>query len=154
MIPEHVRWRTRIAVVSCIDRRVRSPPKGGFSRSEVRQENLNIRGEPIMLQLPLVPAYALTVHKTQALSIKHLVLGCVGLSFTRVWCAARQSVKESAAEGWSCKRDGDIVCYLRCRGGGRERERVHRDRSGGMLRTGPCVRADQPGDRSGNPTKT
>ena len=31
----------------------------------VRQENLNIRGEPIMLQLPLIPCYALTVHKTQ-----------------------------------------------------------------------------------------
>ena len=30
--------------------------------------------------LRLVPAYALTVHKTQALSIKHLVLGCVALS--------------------------------------------------------------------------
>ena len=33
-----------------------------------RQENLNVRGEPIMLQIPLVPSYALTVHKTQALS--------------------------------------------------------------------------------------
>ena len=32
----------------------------------VRQENLNFAGQPIMLQLPLVPAYALTVHKTQA----------------------------------------------------------------------------------------
>ena len=42
----------------------------------VRQENLNARGNPIMLQLPLVPAYALTVHKTQSLSIKHQVLGC------------------------------------------------------------------------------
>ena len=41
------------------------------------QEMLNIRGEPIMLQLCAVPAYALTVHKTQALSIKHLVLGCL-----------------------------------------------------------------------------
>ena len=30
--------------------------------------------------LRLVPAYALTVHKTQALSIKHLVLGCVALN--------------------------------------------------------------------------
>ena len=45
---------------------------------QVREENLNIRGAPIMLQLPLVPAYALTIHKTQALSIKHLVLGCAG----------------------------------------------------------------------------
>ena len=30
-----------------------------------RQENLSIRGEPIMLQLCVVPAYALTIHKTQ-----------------------------------------------------------------------------------------
>ena len=31
----------------------------------VRQENLNFAGQSIMLQLPLVPAYALTVHKTE-----------------------------------------------------------------------------------------
>ena len=31
----------------------------------VRQENLQVRGEPIMLQLCVVPAYALTIHKTQ-----------------------------------------------------------------------------------------
>ena len=42
-----------------------------------RQENLAVRGEPIMLQLCIVPAYALTVHKTQALSVKHLVTGCL-----------------------------------------------------------------------------
>ena len=30
-----------------------------------RQENLAVKGEPIMLQLCVVPAYALTVHKTQ-----------------------------------------------------------------------------------------
>ena len=32
----------------------------------VRQENLKIAGEPLMLQLPLSPSYALTVHKVQA----------------------------------------------------------------------------------------
>ena len=42
-----------------------------------RQEPLNIRGEPILQQLCVVPAYALTVHKVQALSIKHRVLGCL-----------------------------------------------------------------------------
>ena len=30
-----------------------------------RQENLAVKGEAIMLQLPCVPAYALTVDKTQ-----------------------------------------------------------------------------------------
>ena len=43
-----------------------------------RQETLSlVQGQPCMLQLPVVPSYALTVHKTQALSIKHLVLGCL-----------------------------------------------------------------------------
>ena len=42
----------------------------------VRQENLNFAGQPIMLQLPLVPAYALTVHKTQVV---------VWLCVCRVW---------------------------------------------------------------------
>ena len=34
-------------------------------------------GQPVLAQLPLMPAYALTVHKTQALSIKHIVRGCI-----------------------------------------------------------------------------
>ena len=42
-----------------------------------RQETLAVRGEPVLLQLPLNPCYALTIHKTQALSIAHLVLGCL-----------------------------------------------------------------------------
>ena len=42
-----------------------------------RAEGLKARGEPVMLQLSLVPAYALTIHKTQALSIKHVVCGCL-----------------------------------------------------------------------------
>ena len=44
---------------------------------EPRAEGLKARGEPVMLQLSLVPAYALTIHKTQALSIKHVVCGCL-----------------------------------------------------------------------------
>ena len=42
-----------------------------------RQESLAIRGDVILLQMPLTPSYGLTIHKVQALSIKHLVLGCV-----------------------------------------------------------------------------
>ena len=34
-----------------------------------RQENLAVRGEPIMLQLCVVPACGLTVHRTQAMCI-------------------------------------------------------------------------------------
>ena len=44
----------------------------------VRQETLSsILGQPALLQLPVVPSYALTVHKTQALSIRHIVRGCL-----------------------------------------------------------------------------
>ena len=75
-------------------------PDIDFMDCVVRQENLAIRGEPIMLQLSLVPAYALTVHKTQALSIKHLVLGCVALSFIRALLHAillRETLKSGGA---------------------------------------------------------
>ena len=44
----------------------------------VRQETLiTMPGQPVLVQLPLIPASALTVHKTQALSIKHIVRGCI-----------------------------------------------------------------------------
>ena len=67
---------------------VRFAKEGSINKSELfpdidtmditaRRETLKIRGEPQMIQLPLVPAYALTVHKTQALSIKHRVNGCL-----------------------------------------------------------------------------
>ena len=43
-----------------------------------RQETLaSVPGQPSLLQLPIVPAYALTVHKTQALSMKGVVRGCL-----------------------------------------------------------------------------
>ena len=43
-----------------------------------RQETLTAcQGQPVLVQVPLVPSYALTVHKTQALSIKHIVRGCL-----------------------------------------------------------------------------
>jgi len=45
---------------------------------QARQETLTkCQGQPVLVQLPLVPSYALTVHKTQALSIKHAVRGCL-----------------------------------------------------------------------------
>jgi hypothetical protein len=56
-----------------------------------RQESLALRGDPILLQLPVVPSYALTVHKVQALSIKHEVVGCLegvfaqGQVYVLVW---------------------------------------------------------------------
>ena len=51
----------------------------------VRQETLTMMpGQPVLVQLPLIPAYALTVHKTQALSIKHIVRGCIEGVFAQV----------------------------------------------------------------------
>ena len=44
---------------------------------QVRPETLRSRDEPVILQLPLVPCYALTIHKTQSLSVKHIVRGCL-----------------------------------------------------------------------------
>ena len=44
-------------------------PEVDFIDVEARQENLAVKGEPIMLQLPIVPAYSLTIHKTQAVVI-------------------------------------------------------------------------------------
>ena len=71
----------RFVKESSVQKRGQLLPEIDTMDIQVRQENLNIRGAPIMLQLPLVPAYALTVHKTQALNIRHLVVGCASLSY-------------------------------------------------------------------------
>ena len=43
-----------------------------------RQETLaSVADHSVFLQIPLVPCYALTIHKTQALSIRHIVRGCL-----------------------------------------------------------------------------
>ena len=47
-----------------------------FMDVNVRQENINnVPGQPVQIQLGVVLSYGLTVHKTQALSIKHIVRG-------------------------------------------------------------------------------
>ena len=50
-------------------------PEVDFIDITPRAETLMTRGEPVLYQLTVVPSYALTVHKTQAMSIKHVVLG-------------------------------------------------------------------------------
>ena len=77
---QHSKQAARFVKESSLNKRSQFLPEIDMIDCHVRQENLSIRGDPIMLQLPLVPAYALTVHKTQSLSIKHLVLGCAVLS--------------------------------------------------------------------------
>ena len=53
-------------------------PEIDFMDVAPRQETLTaIAGYPVMLQMPLQPCYGLTVHKVQALSIKHIVRGCL-----------------------------------------------------------------------------
>jgi len=50
-----------------------------------RQETItSIRGEPVLLQLPVVPCYAITVHKSQSLSIKHKALLGVTILFLKL----------------------------------------------------------------------
>ena len=50
-------------------------PEIDFIDVQVRPESLACAGDPVMLQLPVQPSYALTVHKTQSLSITHVVRG-------------------------------------------------------------------------------
>ena len=50
-------------------------PEVHFLDLSARAETIHVSGEPVVIQLPLVPSYALTVHKTQALSIPWRVFG-------------------------------------------------------------------------------
>ena len=52
-------------------------PDIDFMDVQPRPENLACSGEPLSIQLPLIPCYAMTVHKPQSLSIKHIVRGSV-----------------------------------------------------------------------------
>ncbi len=53
-------------------------PLVDFIDLEPRREVVaTARGKPSMLQLPVQPAYGLTIHKVQALTILHDVLGCL-----------------------------------------------------------------------------
>ena len=96
-----------------------------------RGETLRIRGEPVMLQLSVVPAYSLTIHKTQALSIKHVVRGCfegvfafgqVYVLISRVTCPwnleliglpPKDLVNDVAAALTAAGKDLDLV-FSRC----------------------------------------
>ena len=57
-------------------------PDVDFMDVTCRQETLvTIPGAPVLLQEPLVPCYGLTIHKTQALSLRHIVHGCLEGTF-------------------------------------------------------------------------
>ena len=71
-----------------------------------RQENLAVRGEPIMLQLPLVPAYSLTILKTQAdFKLNAICLTIKLLIFSLPFLASRsRSSTLSPAVSRACSR--------------------------------------------------
>ena len=53
-------------------------PEVDFMDLAPRRESVPAaRGQPLMLQLQLQPAYSLTNHKVQALTIRHQVGGCL-----------------------------------------------------------------------------
>ena len=53
-------------------------PDIDFIDVPVRQETMNnVRGEPVLVQIPVVPCNSLTIHKTQAMSIIHKLFGCL-----------------------------------------------------------------------------
>ena len=99
----------RFVKESALQKRGHFLPDIDMMDCQVRQENLNMRGEPIMLQLPLVPAYALTVHKTQALSIKHTVLGCDALKLHRRTSCARH-IEEGGERERQRETERDWAC--------------------------------------------
>ena len=56
-------------------------PEIDFMEVMARPETLAIQGKPVLLQVPLAPSYALTVHKVQSLSMKDIVRGCLESMF-------------------------------------------------------------------------
>ena len=59
----------RFVKETAVQKRTALLPDIDMINCAVRQENFNFAGQPIMIQLPLVPAYALNVHKTQVVLV-------------------------------------------------------------------------------------
>ena len=74
----HPNILARFVKESALQKRGTFLPNVDMMDIAVRQENINARGQSIMLQLPLVPAHVLTVHKTQATALSRaLSLRCL-----------------------------------------------------------------------------
>eukprot|EP00973_Karenia_brevis_P047135 6541838-Karenia_brevis.AAC.1 len=52
-------------------------PEIEFMEVAPRSETLHIPGRPVLYEVPVVPSYALTVHKVHSLSMKDIVRGCL-----------------------------------------------------------------------------
>ena len=73
----HLGLMARFVKESSMKARSELLPDIDFMDVQPRAENLACSGEPLMIQMPLVPCYAITVHKSQSLSIKHIVRGSI-----------------------------------------------------------------------------
>eukprot|EP00973_Karenia_brevis_P069413 9652231-Karenia_brevis.AAC.1 len=66
----------------------------GFDYIDVkprRETIVSARGRPALLQLPVGPAYGLSVHKSQSLSIPHVTQGCLEGVFAAGQCYTQTS---------------------------------------------------------------
>ena len=74
---------------------------------QMRQENLQVRGDPVMLQLSVTPCYALTIHKTQALSIKRAFVNMRIVSAQQCHCASTRQQNTRSAGAWKGSSPSD-----------------------------------------------
>ena len=74
---------------------------------QVRQENLQVRGDPVMLQLSVTPCYALTIHKTQALSIKRAFVNMRIVPAHQCHCASTRRQGTRSAGAWKGSSPSD-----------------------------------------------
>ena len=86
-------------------------PQVDFIDIEPRKEVVaTARGKPSMLQLTIQPAYCLTIHKVQALTIRHDVNGCLEGMFA-FWPTIRslEPRHRPKAVSWSRPSSGGLV---------------------------------------------
>ena len=77
VLASHPELMARFAKESSM-RKTELLPDVDFLDVTPRPEQLtSVAFNPLMVQLPLQPCYGLTVHKSQAMSIKHFVRGCL-----------------------------------------------------------------------------
>ena len=73
----HPELLVRFAKESAIHKPELFPDKDHIDVIARMETLVAVPGQPVLLQVPVVPCYGLTVHKTQSLSIKHVVRGCL-----------------------------------------------------------------------------
>ena len=86
-----------------------------------REEVKTARGAPTMLQLTLQPAYALTIHKVQSLTIRDIVHGCLEGMFAhgQIYVLISRVVDPANFHAVVCRPK---ICYLQWRRRGRKQD--------------------------------